>query len=97
MILIISFSNDVSTQHVCQWLQFLRKKYLIITEKSILTDINITYDYITLSKNAIKYNLNSFNNIWYRRGRLIYKKDKPRARYVIKLRDKKKCIQLNKD
>ena len=76
MILIISFSNDISTHHVCHWLQFLSKKYLIITEKSLLTDVTITNDDIIFYKNAIKYNLNSFKNIWYRRGSFVYKKDK---------------------
>jgi ATP-GRASP peptide maturase of grasp-with-spasm system len=74
MILIISFSNDVSTQHVCQWLQFLKKKYLVITEKSLLNGVTITNHNFFFNKNGIKYNIKDFNNIWYRRGRFIYKK-----------------------
>lgn len=75
MILIISFSNDVSTQLVCQWLQFLNKKYLIITEKTKLSNVCITKDNIYFNKGKNKYNLFSFSNVWYRRGSFIYKEN----------------------
>jgi ATP-GRASP peptide maturase of grasp-with-spasm system len=95
MILIISFSHDVSTQQVCQWLQFLDKKFLIISEKSILTDVIITNDDVIFYKNKIKYNLKSFDNIWYRRGGFIYKKNEQKQHNFLNTNINNEFIKIN--
>ena len=74
MILIISTSNDVSTQLVCQWLYYFKKAFLLINEKSLIEDLLITNDTIRFSIYKEKYNINDFDKIWYRRGDFFNKR-----------------------
>ena len=78
MILICSDVNEPTTDIVCNWLTYFKKKFVRISRDNIISFENI---HISSLKNDIKfkiddksYNLSDFNSYWYRRSRLNYKK-----------------------
>lgn len=79
MILIISESSDYSTHEVCKWLDFYNKKYFILNELSVITDVDFA---ITKNQQKFKitinesesYDLNEVNAIWQRRSLITFYK-----------------------
>ena len=75
MILIISEQNDVSTDIVCDVMNYRNIKYLRINRESNLDcvkDIWFSSDgiEIMLKNHDKEYNLNDFKSVWFRRGYL---------------------------
>lgn len=74
MILIVSSEDDVSTNHVIDWLEFYNAKYIRITTntKIKVTRLNITNMEIngSIEINEKSIELSSIQSIWYRRSGL---------------------------
>ena len=69
MILIISDTFEQSTCKVIDWLLFFNKKYIVITDKTLVDviEIDIPKDFtISINNQYIKYS--EICSVWYRRG-----------------------------
>ncbi len=67
MILILSEKNDLSTNQVIDWLNFLKKQWLRINENDVLT-FEFEKSIPHLIHKEIPYALDSISSIWYRRS-----------------------------
>lgn len=83
MILIISINYDYSTSIVAEWLLHYDRKFEIITETEIITDLVTTID----AKGKVKINfklsngktfdLSRISSFWYRRNKFLFVNDIP--------------------
>ncbi|WP_396148910.1 grasp-with-spasm system ATP-grasp peptide maturase [Flavobacterium sp.] len=72
MVLIISSRDDISTNIVQDWLNFLNKEYFRIDEEEELY-IEFSLTDIIFRINSNNVSINDINSVWYRRGNLTFK------------------------
>ena len=86
MLLILSEYNDTSALKVSKWLDYLKYEYLMITEKSKISDINITLSNnestVSFKINERKVTLDQFSHYWYRRGEVIFDMQKLKLNHL---------------
>lgn len=84
MILIISQNNEITTTEVIKELIAMGKKFLRVHEDEVF-EIKTLNKRILLESNRNSFYLDEIESVWYRRGRLAFKR----------LKYKKRCINLN--
>lgn len=67
MVLIISESNDLSTNQVIEWLEYYQKKWIRINSEETI-ELEFRKTDIRLKNQRISFNLNDLTSVWYRRG-----------------------------
>jgi ATP-GRASP peptide maturase of grasp-with-spasm system len=76
MILLFSLNSDFTTQNVCKWLRFYKKKFTLITETNKVKEVKISTNEIQIiTQNGDYIDLTEVKNIWYRRGKFFFEND----------------------
>ena len=69
MILILSVSTDKSTWDVVEWIETMNTEYVVITEKSQVSIVQISpAKSVIIRVDGVEINFNDIRGYWYRRG-----------------------------
>jgi ATP-GRASP peptide maturase of grasp-with-spasm system len=78
LILICSDESEASTDAVCSWLFYMKKKFLRISSKNVILIKKIIiqddYEDILFDIDDLEYKLSDFSSYWYRRSFLNFSK-----------------------
>lgn len=99
MILLLVLSNDFTVHEILNWLNYMKKKYIVINELNYITDTKILIDgeiCLTL-RDGNSFKLSDINSVFIRRGRFWFKNNLPYLYVEEKDLDKKDKNKIDTD